>query len=96
MGLISAYNLSTQWYQPTLLNQPCSQPPDTHITQKLQTSLYNCNQLPVCRITCEGPNEMIIQQISTQCGCMVEWGVHAAVLKCILVGIVFVLLNISR
>ena len=59
-------------------------------------SVFNCNALPHCEMTCSGPSEAILLRSTHECGCVAEWGIHAAILRTLLVVVVFTVMNISR
>ena len=60
------------------------------------SSVFDCEKLISCNITCGEPNKEKIKMLTRECGCLVEWIVHSVWLEIILVFIVYVLLNISR
>lgn len=62
----------------------------------LSDSTFKCERLSRCHITCDGPDQEILQSAAQQCSCMLEWGFHSSVLKSILVFAVFAILNLSR
>lgn len=47
-------------------------------------------------MTCDGPNEELIQGITLHAGCMLEWFFHAGWLTIFTILIIFVFMNASR
>lgn len=56
----------------------------------------DCDTIPTCRMTCDGPNEKLMMIVVVHAGCMVEWLFHAGWLKGVATVIMFVFLNLSR
>lgn len=56
----------------------------------------DCDTIPTCRMTCDGPNKELLLIITMHAGCMVEWLLHASWLKGVAMFTMFVFLNISR
>jgi len=62
----------------------------------LQDSVYNCDNLPTCDMSCEGPNKVKTKRDTEACGCMLEWGGHSIWLQLVIAVVIYVLLNMSR
>ena len=62
----------------------------------LEDAVYNCEELPTCDLSCGGPTRPIMEHVSKQCGCMIEWGAHSIWIQLFLTVIIFVLMNMSR
>ena len=62
----------------------------------LQDSVYNCDNLPTCDMSCGGPNRFLLEGQTEACGCMMEWGGHSVWLKLVLALVIYILLNMSR
>jgi len=57
---------------------------------------FNCNAIPQCKISCNGPDKEIIRAVVKECSCNGEWAFHSTILQ-ILVGLwVFICINASR
>ena len=63
---------------------------------KIEDSVFHCDALPSCDITCKGPNRPKLEQATRECGCMAEWFLHSIWLKVVLSLLVFALTNASR
>lgn len=64
--------------------------------QLMESSMFDCTALPQCHLTCDGPNEDLLQRRSKDCMCRMEWFWNAHLLQGVLVVVIFLLLNISR
>jgi len=62
----------------------------------LSDSVFDCNNLPSCDVTCKGPNKRKIRQVTKECGCLLEWFSHSMWLKGTITITVFILMNLSR
>lgn len=62
----------------------------------LQDSVYNCDNLPTCDMSCGGPDRPKVKKQTEACGCMMEWGAHSVWLKLVVAFVVYVSLNMSR
>lgn len=82
-GLVSSY----------LSVDECS---DDFSTMSLQDGIFRCDNLPTCTLTCEGPNKQLLDSVTKQCGCMMEWGFHSGFFQITIAIIVFALLNAAR
>ena len=47
-------------------------------------SIFQCDAMPYCDVTCEGPNQDVLGQTTRECGCTVEWFLHSLWLKVVL------------
>jgi hypothetical protein len=47
-------------------------------------------------LTCEGPNQQLLDTVTKQCGCMVEWGFHSGFIQIAVATVVFALINLAR
>lgn len=63
---------------------------------RTQSAVFDCSSLPSCRLTCKGPNELLIQHAAKDCSCRLEWFWNGHLLQGVLVVVIFLLLNISR
>ena len=63
---------------------------------KIEDSIFHCEALPYCDVTCEGPDQEKLERSSRECGCTVEWLLHSLWLKAVLSALVFALINASR
>eukprot|EP01033_Poteriospumella_lacustris_P011593 gene11593-8263_t len=64
--------------------------------QQMQSAMFDCTAIPQCHLTCDGPNEVLLQRRSKDCMCRMEWFWNAHLLQGVLVVVIFLLLNISR
>jgi len=62
----------------------------------LKDAVFYCTDVPDCTITCGGPNKEIIRTTTEQCGCMLEWLIHAVWVKFSLAAVIYILMNVSR
>lgn len=67
-----------------------------YVMNNIQNNTFNCNNLPICSLTCSGPNINILHTVTHQCSCMIEWEFHSIILQYLIGFIVYILLNISR
>jgi hypothetical protein len=59
-------------------------------------AVYDCSQLPLCKVSCNGPSEEILQATTKSCSCMIEWLWNAYIAQGALALLVFFTLNLSR
>lgn len=59
-------------------------------------SVFDCTSLPVCKVTCSGPNRSIIHSVCKRCSCMVEWLFNAVIFQVTGGIIVYLILNFTR
>ena len=57
---------------------------------------FDCNSLPTCDITCEGPHKRKITIVTKECGCTFEWLFHSIWLQFGISCAIFFMLNASR
>lgn len=57
---------------------------------------FDCNALPACEITCQGPHKRKIDIVTKECGCTFEWLFHSMWLQFGISCTIFLLLNASR
>ena len=62
----------------------------------LEDSIFNCSELPVCSITCQGPYPEILNRTTNESGCMAEWYIHSAWLQMTIAFLIYAISNISR
>ena len=62
----------------------------------LDDAVFNCDALPSCETTCEGPDSLKLEAVTESCGCMVEWTAHSVWLNITLSIIIYVFMNLSR
>lgn len=59
-------------------------------------SVFDCTSLPVCKVTCSGPNRNIIHSVCKRCSCMVEWLFNAIIFQVTGGIIVYLIMNFTR
>ena len=59
-------------------------------------SVFDCTTLPVCKISCTGPNKSIIHSVCKRCSCMVEWLFNAVIFQVAGGIIVYLMMNFTR
>jgi hypothetical protein len=62
----------------------------------LQDAIFDCQALPSCDVTCNGPQKQKLRQVTKECSCMFEWFLHSLCLRMILSVLIFGLMNGSR
>ena len=62
----------------------------------LNDSIFDCSILPKCDSTCSGPHKGRIQRVTKECSCVVEWFIHALILRWLLTLFIFISTNVSR
>jgi hypothetical protein len=62
----------------------------------INDSVFHCDAMPYCDITCKGPNQELLGQTTRECGCTVEWFLHSLWLKIALSLMVYGMTNASR
>jgi len=65
-------------------------------TVTLADGIFRCTALPTCSLTCEGPDKDLLDSVTKQCGCMMEWGFNAGFFQITIAILVFSLLNGAR
>ncbi|GMH99684.1 hypothetical protein TrVE_jg343 [Triparma verrucosa] len=63
---------------------------------ELQDSVYNCDYLPTCDLTCGGPARIRMERSTESCGCHLEWGGHSIWLQLVVAFVMYTLLNLAR
>ena len=63
---------------------------------EIKDSIFQCDAMPYCDVTCEGPNQEVLGQTTRECGCTVEWFLHSLWLKVVLSLMVYGITNASR
>jgi hypothetical protein len=63
---------------------------------KCVDSVFDCTSLPVCKVTCSGPNRSIVHSVCKRCSCMVEWLFNAVVFQVTGGIIVYLIMNFTR
>ena len=63
---------------------------------QIKDSVFRCDAMPYCDITCEGPDQTLLRQTTRECGCTVEWFLHSLWLKIVLSLMVYGVTNASR
>ncbi|GMH86508.1 hypothetical protein TL16_g10570 [Triparma laevis f. inornata] len=63
---------------------------------ELQDSVYNCDYLPTCDLTCGGPARLRMERSTDSCGCHLEWGGHSIWLQLVVAMVMYTLLNLAR
>eukprot|EP00457_Paulinella_chromatophora_P001493 gb/GEZN01001495.1/.p1 GENE.gb/GEZN01001495.1/~~gb/GEZN01001495.1/.p1 ORF type:complete len:936 (+),score=147.05 gb/GEZN01001495.1/:3-2810(+) len=61
-----------------------------------EDSRFNCSHLPICNMTCAGPDRKALVAATKESGCTSEWMFHAGMFRFVLALLVYVCLNISR
>jgi len=80
-----------------LTEQTCSEKIDPETEKwKFDNAIFDCEALPVCQLSCGGPNKRKMKAVTENCGCMVEWFGHSVWLKVSLSIFIYVLMNMSR
>eukprot|EP00456_Euglypha_rotunda_P070647 TRINITY_DN6277_c0_g1_i17.p1 TRINITY_DN6277_c0_g1~~TRINITY_DN6277_c0_g1_i17.p1 ORF type:complete len:594 (+),score=77.47 TRINITY_DN6277_c0_g1_i17:105-1886(+) len=74
----------------------CSAPGQYGNTTGLQNGLLNCSSLPVCHLTCTGPDKLALAASTYDSGCTSEWMFHAGLFRFLVALLIYVSLNISR
>jgi hypothetical protein len=64
--------------------------------QTLENQAFNCSLLPVCQVTCNGPDKGLLTVATQKSGCTTEWMMHSAVIRTFITLVVFICINLSR
>ena len=67
-----------------------------HSDWQIQNAIFNCDIIPSCYVTCNGPHRHKLNYTSKVCSCSIEWYGHSLWLKSLLTTFVFILINFSR
>ena len=59
-------------------------------------SVFDCKTLPVCEVTCKGPDKVLVAAACKHCSCMIEWLINSSVFQFAMGVVVYLLMNISR
>ena len=70
--------------------------PSSSSSWEIKDSIFQCDAMPYCDVTCEGPNQEVLGQTTRECGCTVEWFLHSLWLKVVLSLMVYGVTNGSR
>lgn len=57
---------------------------------------FDCDNLPLCSTTCDGPNREVVEVVTKQCACTAEYYAHSHFLRISLALLIYVLTNLSR
>ena len=63
---------------------------------ELKDSVYDCDYLPVCDLSCSGPTRVKKELATDSCACHLEWGGHSLWLQFVVAVVMYTLLNMSR
>ncbi len=63
---------------------------------RLQSSIFQCDVLPECHITCKGPNVDSLHATGKDCACMAEWYGNGYLIQLFISLLIYVVLNLSR
>jgi hypothetical protein len=63
---------------------------------RLDDAFYDCEELPLCYMMCEGPDKAILRDATDDCGCKIQWLGHTAWMQFILAVFIYAILNVSR
>eukprot|EP00736_Rhodelphis_marinus_P007344 Rmarinus@m.9042 len=62
----------------------------------LSDGTFECDNIPQCGYTCQGPSEEIIALYTFNCGCNIEYYLHSGLIRGLMSLMMYILLNISR
>lgn len=62
----------------------------------LQSSIFQCDALPACAVTCVGPPVDVLSALSKDCSCMAEWWWNGYLMQTLLSLFIYIVLNVSR
>lgn len=57
---------------------------------------FDCEALPLCGTTCEGPNKPLLETVTERCACVFEYFVHSHCLRFAIAVCTYLLMNLSR
>lgn len=57
---------------------------------------FDCNKLPLCTTTCNGPKMALVKAVTKHCACTCESFVHANLLRVSIAFCIYLLTNVSR
>lgn len=57
---------------------------------------FDCEALPLCATTCEGPNKPLLETVTERCACVFEYFVHSHCLRFAIAVCTYLLMNLSR
>mmetsp|Transcript_2637 Transcript_2637/g.5022 ORF Transcript_2637/g.5022 Transcript_2637/m.5022 type:complete len:979 (-) Transcript_2637:24-2960(-) len=85
------------WSVPsTYLMEPKCQMAMVGSEWELKDSVYDCDYLPVCDLSCGGPTRVKMERATDSCACHLEWGGHSLWLQFVVAVVMYTLLNMSR
>ena len=61
-----------------------------------KSSPFDCTALPICEVSCGGPNPAVVDSVCKSCSCMTEWLFNSYVFQIALAICVYLILNVSR
>eukprot|EP00814_Leptocylindrus_danicus_P006810 CAMPEP_0116018496 /NCGR_PEP_ID=MMETSP0321-20121206/8682_1 /TAXON_ID=163516 /ORGANISM="Leptocylindrus danicus var. danicus, Strain B650" /LENGTH=837 /DNA_ID=CAMNT_0003488899 /DNA_START=3044 /DNA_END=5558 /DNA_ORIENTATION=- len=59
-------------------------------------AVFDCDKLPSCDVTCEGPSKERLHESTRESGCMVEWYIHSMWLQMCIALVIFAITNVTR
>eukprot|EP01038_Epipyxis_sp_PR26KG_P004540 gene4540-6410_t len=62
----------------------------------LINSIFQCDALSECIITCSGPDKVLVRAVTKACACMSEWLLNGNIMQICVALLVFSLVNLSR
>jgi hypothetical protein len=74
----------------------CNRSDQRPLSTKYKDSVFDCKALPVCEVTCGGPDEVVVGAACKHCSCMIEWLINSSVFQFAMGVVVYLLMNISR
>jgi len=63
---------------------------------EFSNAVFDCSRLPICDMTCDGPDKAAMYAATKEAGCQSEWTVHSGLFRTALALLVYVCINVSR
>lgn len=64
--------------------------------EEMTSAIYNCSKIEPCEIKCAGPSNAVVTREVYTAACVAEWWIHGSLMGCVMVVVMFVLINIAR
>jgi len=57
---------------------------------------FPCNLLPLCHVTCTGPDPTVLTAVGELCSCSAQWSIHSTIIQILVTVVLFVTINFAR
>ena len=98
-ALSCPFDIYSQPYQPPgqyVYDTTCDAAAMQQVEVSVKKAVFDCTALPVCQISCGGPDRSVVHAVCKSCSCMAEWLANSYAIQLTVALCVYFILNISR